>query len=81
MPRRVLSYRGYEIQITQTLVMWRVAIYDDEYLRAIDWTLEPIIAADQLIAEIEAKARIDAVLVHQTGLAHGTGMAAIDIVP
>lgn len=56
-----LSYRGYEIQITQTLVMWRVAIYDDEYLRAIDWTLEPIIAADQLIAEIEAKARIDAV--------------------
>ena len=81
MPRRVLSYRGYEIQITHSFVMWRAAIYHDSYLRAVDWTLEPIIAAYAGIAKIQAQQRIDAVLVHQTGLAHGTGMAAIDIVP
>jgi len=57
-----LSYRGYEIQITRTLVMWRVAIYHDNYLRAVDWTLEPIIAADSRIAELQAAQRIDAVL-------------------
>jgi hypothetical protein len=57
-----LSYRGYEIQITHTLVMWRAAIYHSSYLRAVDWTLEPIIAADARIAEIQAQQRIDAVL-------------------
>jgi len=57
-----LSYRGYEIQITRTLVMWRVAIYHDSYLRPVDWTLQPIIAADAQIAEMQAQQRIDAVL-------------------
>lgn len=56
------SYRGYEIQITQTLVMWRAAIYHDGYLRPVDWTAEPIIAADAGIAELQAQQRIDAVL-------------------
>ena len=57
-----LSYRGYEIQITHTLVMWRAAIYHSSYLRAVDWTLVPIIAADAGIAEIQAQQRIDSVL-------------------
>ena len=56
------SYRGYEIQITQTLMMWRAAIYHDSYLGPVDWTAKPIIAADAGIAEIEAQQRIDAVL-------------------
>ena len=38
-------YRGYEVQITLTLVMWRAAIYHDSYLPAVNWTREPIIAA------------------------------------
>jgi len=57
-----LSYRGYEIQITRALVMWRAAIYHDSYVPAVDWTLEPIIAADARIAEMQAQQRIDAVL-------------------
>jgi hypothetical protein len=56
------SYRGYEIQITQVLVMWRAAIYPNSYLRAVDWTAKPIVAADAGIAEIEAERRIDAML-------------------
>jgi hypothetical protein len=42
--------------------MWRAAIYHDRYLRAVDWTLEPIIAVDARIAEIQAQQRIDAAL-------------------
>ena len=57
-----VSYCGYEIQVTRTLVMWRAAIYHSSYLRAVDWTLVPIIAADAGIAEIQAQQRIDSVL-------------------
>ena len=57
-----VSYRGYEIHVTRTLVMWRAAIYHSSYLRAVNWTLVPIIAADAGIAEIQAQQRIDSVL-------------------
>ena len=46
----------------RTLVMWPAAIYHSSYLRAVDWTLVPIIAADAGIAEIQAQQRIDSVL-------------------
>jgi hypothetical protein len=55
-------YRGYEVQIALTLVMWRAAIYHDSYLPAVNCTREPIIAADAQIAEMQAQHRIDAVL-------------------
>jgi hypothetical protein len=55
-------YRGYEIQITRTLVTWRAAIYRKNDLPAVDWTHKPIIAADAGIAEIQAQQRIDEVL-------------------
>jgi hypothetical protein len=57
-----VSYRGYETEVTRTLVMWRAAIYHSSYLRAVDWTLVPIIAADAGIAEIQAQQRIDSLL-------------------
>jgi hypothetical protein len=57
-----IFYRGYEIQITRTLVMWRVAIYHDNDLPAVDWIRNPIIAADASIADIQAEQRIDSVL-------------------
>jgi hypothetical protein len=57
-----LLYRGYKIQITRTLVMWRAAIFQDSELPEVDWTKDPIIAADVQIAEIQAQQRIDAVL-------------------
>jgi len=56
------SYRGYEVQIARIHVMWRAAIYHDNYLPKVDWTRKPIIAADARIAEIRVKERIDAAL-------------------
>jgi hypothetical protein len=42
--------------------MWRAAIFHSDHLRAVDWTVVPIIAADAGIAEVQARQRIDSVL-------------------
>jgi hypothetical protein len=63
METRNYKYRGYEIQVTHTPPFWQGAVYPIELsLRKIDWTLEPIRAANVRGAETLAKSRIDQAL-------------------
>jgi hypothetical protein len=63
MKTQTYKYRGYEIQVTHTPPIWQAAIYPTEpKMPAVDWTLEPIRAANFRAAEIMAQRRIDAIL-------------------
>jgi hypothetical protein len=63
METRNYKYRGYETQVTHTPPFWQAAVYPIEpSLPKIDWTLEPIRAANVREAETLAKYRIDEAL-------------------
>jgi hypothetical protein len=57
------KYRSYEIQITHTSPFWQAAIYPiNPNLPKIDWTRDPIRAANVRAAEELAKSRNDEAL-------------------